>query len=355
MFCDILNKVYKKNNIISSGTLRKEGVVKSMRFIPIVILVAFFLGGCAGMEFAPRQGIWFFHEELPQADRAIEAARLAGKDSECPAEFNEAAALRDKAYEIYLACRTDDAKEMAMAARDKARSLCLKKDSDGDGVTDDLDRCPNTPKGVRVDSRGCPLDSDGDGVPDYLDECPNTPRGVKVDEKGCPLDSDGDGVPDYKDECPNTPRGVIVDGKGCPLDSDGDGVPDYKDECPGTPKGATVDSRGCWVIKGINFDFDKWDIKSKYYSELNKVVHVLEKNPSLNVEIHGHTDSMGTAQYNQKLSENRAKSVMRYFIEKGIDSSRLSAIGYGESRPVAYNRTDEGRARNRRVELNPLR
>ncbi|MFA6686696.1 MAG: thrombospondin type 3 repeat-containing protein, partial [Desulfuromonas sp.] len=118
-------------------------------------------------------------------------------------------------------------------------------DSDNDGVPDEYDACPNTPAGVVVDSKGCPLDSDNDGVYDYLDKCPNTPAGVAVDSKGCPLDSDNDGVYDYLDKCPNTPAGVAVDSKGCPLDSDNDGVYDYLDKCPNTPAGVAVDSKGC--------------------------------------------------------------------------------------------------------------
>ena len=120
-------------------------------------------------------------------------------------------------------------------------------DEDCDGVKNRKDKCPGTPRGVKVDKHGCPLDSDGDGVPDYLDLCPDTPLGVEVDEHGCPLDSDGDGVPDYLDLCPDTPLGVEVDENGCPFDSDGDGVPDYLDECPDTPQEAwgTVDERGC--------------------------------------------------------------------------------------------------------------
>jgi outer membrane protein OmpA-like peptidoglycan-associated protein len=118
-------------------------------------------------------------------------------------------------------------------------------DSDGDGVPDYLDKCPDTPAGAAVDANGCPLDSDGDGVPDYLDKCPNTPKGVKVDASGCPLDSDGDGVADYMDKCPNTPKSIKVNAEGCPLDSDGDGVPDYLDKCPNTPKGVQVDASGC--------------------------------------------------------------------------------------------------------------
>ncbi len=118
-------------------------------------------------------------------------------------------------------------------------------DDDGDGVPNSRDKCPDTPKGVKVDANGCPIDSDGDGVPDYLDKCPNTPKGTQVGPDGCELDSDGDGVPDARDRCPNTPRGVQVDANGCPLDSDGDGVPDYLDKCPGTPPGTRVNADGC--------------------------------------------------------------------------------------------------------------
>lgn len=118
-------------------------------------------------------------------------------------------------------------------------------DSDRDGVPDEFDHCPNTPPGVTVNAKGCPLDSDGDGVPDYRDRCPNTPEGMLVDEHGCPMDSDKDGVIDPLDQCPDTPLGVPVDAKGCPLDSDQDGVVDAKDLCPNTPLGAEVDVNGC--------------------------------------------------------------------------------------------------------------
>ncbi len=118
-------------------------------------------------------------------------------------------------------------------------------DSDGDGVRDSQDACPDTPKGVDVDMFGCPLDSDKDGVPDYLDNCNDTPAGVLVDKSGCPLDSDNDGVPDYLDNCPDTPAGIPVNSLGCVKDSDNDNVPDYEDKCPDTPQGVKVDSTGC--------------------------------------------------------------------------------------------------------------
>lgn len=252
--------------------------------------------------------------------------------------------------ELYVSCDWALSNAVAQMFVDPATL----RDSDGDGVPDYLDECPNTPKGVKVDKRGCPLDSDGDGVPDYMDECPDTPKGVVVDEKGCPLDSDGDGVPDYLDECPGTPKGVSVDEKGCPLDTDGDGVPDYLDECPGTPKGARVDERGCWVISEALFDFNKYQIKPKFYPHLDEIITVLKQNPELVVEIQGHTDNIGTKSYNLKLSENRAKAVKNYLIRNGIDNQRLIAVGFGFSRPKANNLTEEGRALNRRVELLPI-
>ena len=196
-----------------------------------------------------------------------------------------------------------------------------------------------------------PLDSDGDGVPDNLDKCPRTPKGVKVDRVGCPLDSDGDGVADYLDKCPGTPKGVEVDKVGCPLDTDGDGVPDYLDQCPDTLKGAPVNSVGCWSIKGINFDYNKWDIKPQYYGLLDENIAVLKKNPSVKVQIQGHTDSSGSEAYNQGLSEKRADSVMKYFVSKGIDAGRLSMKGLGELAPIASNDTPEGRAKNRRIDI----
>jgi OOP family OmpA-OmpF porin len=206
------------------------------------------------------------------------------------------------------------------------------------------------------------MDSDGDGVTDDLDRCPNTPRGVKVDRRGCPLDTDGDGVPDYLDKCPNTPKGVKVDKNGCPLDTDGDGVPDYLDECPDTPKGATVNEKGCWVLVDVElktgnvlFDTGKWDIKAQAYPVLDEALAILKKQPTLKVEVQGHTDNVGARAYNQKLSERRANAVMEYFIDKGIEPERLSAAGYGFSRPTASNDTREGRTLNRRVELKPIR
>jgi OOP family OmpA-OmpF porin len=141
----------------------------------------------------------------------------------------------------------------------------------------------------------------------------------------------------------------------CALDDDGDGVGNCKDQCPGTAKDLAVDANGCPIpvvmkIK-VNFDFDKSDIKAQYHQELADFAAFMKQYPGTPVEISGHTDSKGTDEYNQKLSQRRANSVREYLVKKlGMDAKLLTAIGYGESKPVATNDTDEGRAENRRIE-----
>jgi OmpA-OmpF porin, OOP family len=234
-------------------------------------------------------------------------------------------------------------------------------DADGDGVPDNLDKCPNTPKNVKVDAAGCPIDTDGDGVPDYLDKCPNSPVGTKVDATGCPTDSDGDGVPDNQDKCPDTPKDAKVDATGCPLDSDGDGVPDYLDKCPDV-KGM-ISNKGCPAIKaetkkifaqalrGIQFEAGKDIIKKTSNEILDKVISVMKENPYYNLEINGHTDSQGIALKNLELSQKRAEAVKNYLVKGGVDASKLTAKGLGQSVPIASNTTPAGREKNRRVEF----
>jgi OOP family OmpA-OmpF porin len=213
-----------------------------------------------------------------------------------------------------------------------------------------------------------PVDSDGDGVIDGRDNCPDTPKGVSVNAEGCPLDSDKDGVYDYQDSCPGTPLGVKVDAKGCPLDSDGDGVYDYLDKCPGTPQGVKVDQDGCApkvvesttqkaVVAGtrldlkVQFDTGKSLIKKQYYDELKAVGDALNQDKTLKGTIEGYTDSVGNDKLNQQLSQRRANAVRDYIIKNfKVDGKRLTAKGYGEANPVADNGTAAGRAQNRRIE-----
>jgi OOP family OmpA-OmpF porin len=170
------------------------------------------------------------------------------------------------------------------------------------------------------------------------------------------LDSDGDGVPDNKDRCPDTPKGVKVDVFGCPLDADRDGVPDYLDQCPDTPLGATVDARGCWTYASVVlFNFNSAEVNSEAYPMLNDAILILKKNPDLKVQIDGHTDNVGSAAYNMTLSLKRAEAIKEFFVSRGIDPKRLSTKGFGFTKPAASNNTEKGRAKNRRVEFTPVK
>ncbi|MBF0164152.1 MAG: OmpA family protein [Magnetococcales bacterium] len=197
-------------------------------------------------------------------------------------------------------------------------------------------------------------DADGDGVKDGKDRCPATPRGVPVDREGCPLDSDGDGVTDDLDRCPETPKRVEVDEKGCPLDRDADGVPDDRDQCPDTPAGAKVNEAGCWVLENLRFATNRHTIAATDFPLLDGVSRVMKENPTLRVEIQGHTDRIGSASSNERLSKQRAEAVRDYLVGHGIQSERLQVIGLGFEQPVASNDTVEGRAKNRRVVLRPV-
>ena len=185
-----------------------------------------------------------------------------------------------------------------------------------------------------------PVDSDGDGVPDTLDRCPGTPAGVAVDKDGCPLDTDKDGVADYLDKCPNTPAGVKVDMNGCEIVS--------------VQKAAAAE-RFCSkpAVLAINFDSDKSDIKAKYYDELKTVGNFLTYFPNAKGEISGHTDSTASNAHNQKLSERRADSVEKFITKTfGVNPGRITVKGYGETKPIASNKTKAGRAKNRRIVAN---
>jgi len=229
-------------------------------------------------------------------------------------------------------------------------------DLDGDGVGDSMDRCPNTPAGATVDAYGCEVDSDGDGVSDSKDRCPGTPAGTKVDRNGCAQDSDGDGVSDGDDKCPGTPAGAAVDATGCELDGDNDGVVDRLDECPDSAAGVQVDIKGCEIkaeikLQGVNFESNSDRLLPGATSVLNDAAATLRKNPSIKVEVAGHTDSDGAAAYNESLSARRAQTVYDFLASNGVAESRMTVRGYGESQPIADNSTATGKAENRRVVL----
>ncbi len=173
------------------------------------------------------------------------------------------------------------------------------------------------------------------------------------------IDSDKDGVSDSLDKCPDTPIGVDVDESGCSrvtrIDSDGDGFFDDVDECPDTPVGAIVDDRGCWVVKGVQFDYKKWNVKPQFNSNLENIENILKKNSELKIRIEGHTDDIGSKKYNRDLSSKRAKAIKDYLVGKGIEPSRITTKGLGYAQPIADNDTPKGRALNRRAEIIPVK
>jgi outer membrane protein OmpA-like peptidoglycan-associated protein len=233
-------------------------------------------------------------------------------------------------------------------------------DRDGDGIPDDIDQCPDVPedKDGFEDQDGCPdYDNDKDGIYDTQDKCPNDPedRDGFQDEDGCPdPDNDKDGICDpwvakegklaqYAkickgiDLCPNQPE--TFNGF-----KDDDGCPDEKPQ----------EIKQKFTLTGVNFKTASAELLEESYYMLETVYNSLEAYPKVKVEIAGHTDNEGSADYNRVLSEERAKTVMKYLINRGISPDRLTAKGYGKERPVASNNMAEGRAKNRRVELIPV-
>jgi OOP family OmpA-OmpF porin len=228
-------------------------------------------------------------------------------------------------------------------------------DSDQDGIANKEDRCPDAVGTLAL--RGCP-DTDQDGVVDIDDKCSGTKTGYKVDATGCTLDNDKDGLVNEEDRCPD--MAGIMAFNGCP-DTDGDGVSDAEDRCPQV-KG-TIANKGCAEIaredivrinviaSKIYFETNSDKLKLISNSQLDDLAQILKRYEGVNLTIEGHTDSDGDDAYNQSLSQKRTNSVKNYLISKGVSEDRLTAIGYGETRPVATNKTAAGKAKNRRVEL----
>ncbi|MBK9272503.1 MAG: OmpA family protein [Saprospiraceae bacterium] len=233
---------------------------------------------------------------------------------------------------------------------------CPEPDSDNDGVVNSLDKCPDVAGLLQFD--GCP-DSDGDGIPDHKDKCPD--KAGKAEMNGCPetfKDSDGDGIEDKMDDCPLAAGSKEFNG--CP-DSDGDGIQDKFDSCPNVagPKS----NKGCpliekkdqdvldFAMRAVQFDLGRATLKSESFSILDKIAGLLKKYQDYKLEIGGHTDNTGSAGFNLELSEKRAKVCYEYLISKGISQVRLSYAGYGQTKPVADNATEQGRNLNRRTEF----
>lgn len=252
---------------------------------------------------------------------------------------------------------------------------CPDPDNDSDGIPDSLDECPNQPEDQEGfnDTDGCPdMDNDGDGIADEKDQCPKLAEDFDgyQDKDGCPdEDNDKDGIPDSLDKCPSDPEDFdkFQDDDGCPdVDNDKDGIPDLKDKCPNKPEtfNGKDDKDGCpdekkkaskmpkhQVVRGVKFRSGSAEMSFDSYRFLEPVIKEMKEYPEIEIEVRGHTDSIGKYSSNMRLSQMRAESVRQYLISQGIDPKRIRAVGYGSSSPIADNRTAAGRAQNRRIEI----
>jgi len=254
---------------------------------------------------------------------------------------------------------------------------CPEPDNDRDGILDEDDKCPEIPedKDNFQDEDGCPEgdknDRDGDGILDNVDKCPDDPEDFDQfeDEDGCPdPDNDQDGILDVDDLCPNDPedKDGFEDEDGCPdLDNDKDRILDKDDKCPNEPEtyNGTEDEDGCpdrgrvvvtdtaiEILDMVYFEYNKAIIKPQSYPILDAVAATLQGNPSIQlIEVQGHTDERGNDAYNLDLSDRRAAAVKKYLVDKGVEENRLESQGYGETQPIDRRSNEAAWAKNRRV------
>ncbi len=325
----------------------------TQRALALALCSAFACAGCAGQHVtrARLDGVQWAIEEVTRlgayrcAPRELALARanlvfarieLGQGDPERAEEHVIVAESNAKAARILSPAAR--CKQAAVAAPEIARSDA--KDSDGDGIPDAKDRCPHEREDWdgHLDADGCnDPDNDGDTIPDAADKCPNEPEDFDgfEDNDGCPdPDNDHDGFEDPADDCPN--EAGVAESQGCPRK-------DYP--------GVTVTERELRLATSIAFQRGTALIRSVSFPALDVVVRVLTEQRQIKLEIAGHTDSQGNDEHNLKLSQEQADAVLRYFGEHGVDRSRLTARGYGETRPIESNSTSQGRAINRRIEL----
>jgi outer membrane protein OmpA-like peptidoglycan-associated protein len=300
--------------------------------------------GCAGQDLAVRASGVRHDLHKARENGAYECAPRPLALSEANVEFAERELDRGEYF------RALDHIEVAEAnAKEALRSSCGKPavirapaspaDTDGDGIPDALDQCPNEPedKDGFQDEDGCPdLDNDQDGIPDALDKCPNDPEDKDgfEDEDGCPdLDNDQDGIPDTADLCPNEP-----------------GPPEEKG-CPKKHSLVSVTQEKIELHQAVFFATGRATIMPQSFALLNEVADVLKARTTMQVRVEGHTDGRGSRASNMRLSQSRADAVKAYLVGRGIEASRMVSVGFGPDQPIETNKTSAGRERNRRVEF----
>jgi len=313
---------------------------KRVLIVIVAVLSVSFLVGCGGIVYAPKKGVGYYHRELPEADKAVEDARKAGKDKVCPEEFQAAKDRMEAAYETYLACHKQEGIEMAKEATAMAKALC-------------------------PPPAACTLTASPQEIEKGKSTTITFSTSGKV--KYAMLDGEEVAVPGSTTRTvtpmtSTTYSGMVIGFGGTKTCSVTVAVacpppppPPPSPPPPSPPPAPKIIDR---LTIHVNFDFDKSNIRKVDVPELKKAIDFVKKYRGAKVKLEGHTDSKGTEEYNQKLSERRAEAVKQYLIKEGaVNSSMISATGYGESRPIAPNKTPDGkdnpagRAENRRVEI----
>lgn len=308
------------------------------------LCVAVLMPGCAGMEFAPKKQIWYYHKELPEADRAVEAARKAGKDKECPGDFQAAEKMKNDAYEIYWSCRTQEGIAKAKEATAKANSLCPKEaaaPAPPAPPKPEPPPPPPPPAKPSVSLSATPPSVD-QGKCSTLNWRSENASSASIEPEIGDVRTSGS-----RQVCPGSTTRYTITAKG-EGGSDSAATTVIVNPPPPPPAPKVVDR----LTLHINFDTDKSAIRAADIPELEKAVAFVKKYPGSKISVEGYTDSRGSDRYNLGLSDRRARAVKKYLVDKGgVEADRISAVGKGETNPVGDNNTEKGRFENRRVEV----
>jgi OmpA-OmpF porin, OOP family len=315
----------------------------SMLKVVAVMIACVFLGvlaGCAGLEYAPKRSIMYYHKELPAAERAVEAARAAGKDKDCPAEFQTAEKAKNEAYEIYWSCRTKEGIAKANEAAALANALCSPKPVP---VVPPPPPPPPPPQAAMptVSLSANPTAVD-EGKCTTLFWSSENASGASIDQGIGDVGKSGS-----RQVCPTATTLYTINATG--EGGSNTASTTVTVNPPPPPPAVKVIDR---LVVHINFDTDKSIIRKADTAELQKALDFVKKYPGYGISVEGHTDSVGKDKYNQALSERRAAAVKKYLVENGAAGpDKIKPVGYGKTRPIADNKTTEGKFQNRRVEI----
>jgi len=330
------------NNDIERGETRmKRKSVYRLSAVGLVLLMGVFYG-CAGREYAPKKQVWYYHKELPAADRAVEAARAAGKDKECPAEFAAAEKMKNDAYDTYWACHTEEGIAKANEATALANGLCPRRAV--------APIPPPAAPTVRISAYPATIDQ---GRCAKLDWSTTGASSASIDQGIGTMDPNGS-----REVCPGSTTQYTItamgDGGTRSTSTTVTVTPPPPPPAPVVKERPAVPKVIDRLVLHVNFDFDKSTVRQADVADLQKAIDFVKKYPANEISIEGHTDSKGSDKYNQALSEKRAAAVKAYLLTHGEIDTRKDTImtkGFGESKPIADNATEKGRFENRRVEI----